>query len=648
MHLAKLTIENFRIWGRSADARHLDLNFQRGLTLLVGENDSGKTAIIDALRLVLGTTSQDFLRINDDDFHRDGGTAADDFTIYCRFEGMTDDEAARFLEWLSFEEKRPILELTFRAFRVRRKNRSGAEVPMIEVTNRSGPKGEGRATEGEIRAFLRLTYLKPLRDAETEMAAGKGSRLSQLLLNHPSLKGQEQISDLPLGKADKVPVPPPTLRGIMQTADKWIQESPAIIAAKNQLNIDYLSGLSVGAEKLAGEITIGRATELKGILEKLELWLTSGSGDRIRRGLGLNNVLFMAAELLLLSETAESGLPLLLIEEPEAHLHPQLQMRLMEFFESKTVRDTSVQVILTTHSPNLSSKADIENITVVAHGRPYPLASGHTKLTPSDYRFLRRFLDTTKANLFFARGVMIVEGDAEDLLLPVIARLLGRSFTEHGVSIVKVGHRGLFRYARIFQRRNGPEMPLRVACIADRDIPPDEARDDDYVTQGKNPMKFQSDFVAAGKLQEHLDRLKKDEGGVVRTFPSAQWTFEHDLALAGLDRELHVAIAIAKEMKNRDDALTDPERDLIVTAANAGYDKDLAAFPPAQRAAIIYKPLFKKQASKAETAQVLADLLVRDNPTPTSLRARLPADLVDAIDYVTAAPQPAQPNATGN
>ena len=62
--------------------------------MLVGENDSGKTAIIDALRLVLGTTSQDFLRIGEDDFHKAGGDTAKDFSIYCRFENLTEDEAA--------------------------------------------------------------------------------------------------------------------------------------------------------------------------------------------------------------------------------------------------------------------------------------------------------------------------------------------------------------------------------------------------------------------------------------------------------------------------------------------------------------------------------------------------------------------------
>src|SRR6266852_168063 len=83
--------------------------------------------------------------------------------------------------------------------------------------------------------------------------------------------------------------------------------------------------------------------------------------------------------------------------------------------------------------------------------RGYSMAEGQTKLTKSDYRFLQRFLDVTKANLFFARGVVIVEGDAENILLPVIARLIGRDFEEYGVSVVDVGVVGLSRSGRIFR-----------------------------------------------------------------------------------------------------------------------------------------------------------------------------------------------------
>lgn len=651
MHLARLTVENFRIFGSRADKKHLELQIAKGLTILVGENDSGKTAIIDALRLVLGTTSLDYLRVNEEDFHKAGGNTALQFSIYCRFENLTEEEAARFLEWLSFEDKQPVLELTLQAFRVSRKNRSGVDVPVIEVMNRSGPDGQGRPLEGDVRSFLRLTYLKPLRDAESEMSAGKGSRLSQLLLHHPKLAGQEKPSALPARKEGEPPEPPPTLVGIMTTAETWIKGSPAIIGAKEQLNRDYLTNLSVGLEKLCGEITIGRSADLKGILEKLELWLTPDGAmlERTKHGLGFNNLLFMAAELLLLSESAETGLPLLLIEEPEAHLHPQLQLRLMEFLEEKTKGQAPVQVVVSTHSPNLSSKADIENVTLVAKGRVYPLATTHTKLTAGDYRFLRRFLDTTKASLFFARGVVLVEGDAENILLPTFAKLMGRSFTEYGVSIINVGSRGLFRYARIFQRPDDQEPPVRVACVSDRDIPPDEAKD--YVVKTKkqeqeNTPKYESEMTAAGKVNAHMKSLKQYDGGVVRTFVSERWTLEHDIALSGLGPELHQAVTFAKKLKNTDRAFTDEERAQVFKAASAEFTQLSQGVSAAAIAAKVYQPLFDEDASKAVTAQVLAEILEAQKPPVVDLRTKLPPYLVSAIEFVTAPLPPVKANAT--
>ena len=168
-------------------------------------------------------------------------------------------------------------------------------------------------------------------------------------------------------------------------------------------------------------------------------------------------------------------------------MHPQMQLRLMDFLEDKAdgkCEDDKVQILVTTHSPNLASNVNLECVTVVSGGQVYPLKSGLTKLDPSDYRFLRRFLDVTKANLFFAKESVIVEGDGENILLPTLAKHIDCDFSEHGYR-VKVGSRGLFRYARIFQRTDGRVAPIKVACIADRDIPTNEAS---YITKKRTDL----------------------------------------------------------------------------------------------------------------------------------------------------------------
>tara|TARA_R110000744_G_scaffold343773_2_gene448999 strand:+ start:15807 stop:16052 length:246 start_codon:yes stop_codon:yes gene_type:complete len=78
MYLSRLQIENFRLFGSCDEDRHLDLELSSGLNLLVGENDSGKSCIVDALRMLLGTLSEEYYPITPEDFHRSGQKLIDE------------------------------------------------------------------------------------------------------------------------------------------------------------------------------------------------------------------------------------------------------------------------------------------------------------------------------------------------------------------------------------------------------------------------------------------------------------------------------------------------------------------------------------------------------------------------------------------
>ncbi len=620
MYVSEIHASGFRCFGPDSP---LSLKLRRGLNLLVGPNDSGKTAVIDAPRFVLWTRGDDFLRLEPGDFHvRPNGTKVTELLIRCSFDGLAPDEESRFLEWCSNEAGVLRLHVCLRA--ALRKAAGGGESVITQY--RAGHNGDGLPLEGDLREYLKSTYLRPLRDAERELRSGRRSRLSRILGALPAMASQA---------APAQPGQPVTLRDTMDQADADVEGNPAVQAVQGNVNATYLDDLSFTNDPLNATLGLGAKGSFDQLLERLELFLNPPPGQtaRLGRGLGYNNLLFMAAELLLLQSHPDQ-VPFLLLEEPEAHLHPQHQTLFMQVLERRAAPvpegepGHQVQVLLSTHSPQLAAGTNLDAMVMVLGHKLFSLAKGLTRLEAGDYAFLRRFLDATKANLFFARGLVIVEGDAENILLPAIAAKMGRPFGKHGVSIVNVGHRGLFRYSRIFQRTDNSVVPVPVALIPDRDIPPDAAADlvgADRPTEGA---------WEAAELTSHAQALTKHEGGAVRAFPSAQWTLEYDLARQpALAVLIHQAVQAGKGRANMTRAeIIEQARGEVEAwqADEARTAEDIAV--------LIFTPLHKKQVSKAVVAEQLADLIEALPDGAAVFRAKLPAYLVAAIEYVTATP----------
>ncbi|MFJ4391069.1 ATP-dependent nuclease [Pseudomonas soli] len=663
MYLSSLSIRNFRQFGDLNPS--FVIHFNEGVTALVGENDAGKTAVIDAIRYVLQTRDSDFLRLELEDFHvQSNGEPASDITLVCTLSGLSTLELGAFAEYVTFSRGVGVLHVHWSA---RRLATSTASRRWVDIQVRCGERGEGPALDVGVRQLLATAYLKPLRDAEREMSPGRNSRLSQVLSSFPGIdSGESYVQTAP--PASTAEACSLSIAGMGDFMRELVRGHDAIKVAQSTINDRYLEPLSLAGQPLHSNLGFGdtgsETTKLKQILERLELGLLDkGSGlGKGNYGLGSNNLLFMACELLLLGREPD-GLPLLLIEEPEAHLHPQRQLRLMEFLASASqpaaqaqgqdpANTRAVQVILTTHSPNLSSKIALENLVLIHGQRAFSMAQKRTKLSADDYRFLSRFLDVTKASLFFAKGLLIVEGDAEAILLPALARLLERDLTKHGVSIVNVGGVGLRRYANIMQRADESEGVIQIptACITDMDVMPDCAPtimglDPNKLTPGGKQAprrwKMLSDFGAtdderAPKLAAHRSKRTRGDGQNVKTFVANHWTLEYDLAVEGLMDWMHRAATLAlHDAKINEGTLS---RMKVLEKAS----KALAALKErytdeAERATEIYRLI--DSGSKSITAQHLVDLLEaafeEGELDQASLRAALPPYVVAAIEYTT-------------
>jgi putative ATP-dependent endonuclease of OLD family len=510
MHVTNVKLWNFRKFGSKGDfdlgAPNLDLDFSKGTNVLVGENDSGKSAIVDAIRYVLGTHSLDWNRISFDDFHGD----TDRIRIELYLESFSDDEGKNFIEWLSwYRDENDSVKTALRLIcDVRR-----TEERVLPYEIRAGADVDGSQLTAEAREYLKCTYLRPLRDAQAELVPRHNSRLSRIFQGHPAFKGNEKdhiLVKLFESFNDEI-------RSYFKGVDSKGNE---ITDAQGKSLKDQIDAFirAFYSEESNGLIDVSEGA-LKSILERLRLSIEGISNP----GLGTLNRLFMAAELVHLSKPNWSGLRTALIEELEAHLHPQAQMRVVEELQ----RHESIQLILTSHSPNLTSKVPLSNLILCKGANAFPLGAEFTKLEADDYKFLECFLDVTKSNLFFANGVILVEGWAEELLVPALARLMkkrgliDKDLTEAGVSVVNVGGKSYLRYAKIYLRRKGPEIGVPVSIITDLDVP-------EYRIVGDSVVASEAGELATKKSDAKTKALRLNEGPV-RVFLAPDWTLEFSL-----------------------------------------------------------------------------------------------------------------------
>lgn len=453
MYLSKIKLWNFRKFGTlgDIDLKHpsLDLSFTKGLNVLIGENDSGKSAILEAIKMVLKTHAYERLMWVKEDFYE--GT--DELRIELLIDGLTNSEAAHFTEWLGWtdgDSPRPILRLI-------------DDKPMPSEI-RAGMDESGTAIDSQAREYLKVTFLKPLRDAENELIDKKYSRLSQILGGHDLFKkganGKELFENY--------------VATANQQIKQWFEDE---VAEDGQLsNKEQIKGVIDGflgsfiQKDTASSFSIS-GSHIREILEKLSLNLDGTA----RPGLGTMNRLYMAAELLHLQKPGWNGIKLCLVEEEEAHLPPQAQMKVLETIQ----KQKGTQFIITTHSPNLASKVvlsedNLNQVVICKEGKVFPMGPTYTQIDKSDYEFLDHFLDVTKANLFFAKGIILVEGWAEEIILPAIAQGMGKDLTAHEVSIINVGSTAYMRYVKIFMRQNLESMGCKVAIVTDLDIRPND------------------------------------------------------------------------------------------------------------------------------------------------------------------------------
>jgi putative ATP-dependent endonuclease of the OLD family len=505
MYLMKLHIKNFRCIGK------IDLEFNAGLNVIIGSNNSGKTSILDSLRLALGigNFSRSIFVSNEDFFVDRFGKKSQIIEIDLTFSGLSEEDKGIFIELLKVNQD-GTYELQLHV-RYKRESRNG--IDKIRTKYWGGEKEENPISI-EVMELFYFVYLEALRDAENYLKPNRGNKLGQLFLRlvpdekiqeehanqiHNSISSNSHWNQLIEDATSKINehLENTTLENnnlsvdinfVLQDFGKIAERLKIYIPALNKIKREMIKDIleEEGYEKYfenpqSRELILKKNMkkllkdesneELKNKISRLEKFIQKF--EIYQNGLGYNNLIYIATVLGDLIERknkrSENYLSLM-IEEPEAHLHPQLQNVLFNYF--KKIEQKGIQVFITSHSPTITAKTDMD--TVIVMNNSYEVDQLSLKKIEFDDKkhknYLKRFMDVTKSQLFFANGVIFVEGISEAILLQIFSNILKVDLEKNGIEIVNVGGVAFEPFAKLFNSTHEDKrMKIRGAILSDDD-----------------------------------------------------------------------------------------------------------------------------------------------------------------------------------
>lgn len=512
MFISRVVIRNFR------NFKTLDVRLQPGVSCIIGENNIGKTNLLHAIRLAIDVNlPSPFRHLTENDFH----TGIDIRTpqqiivsLEIRDYKDRDNERAMVGCW-EVDDDLARVHYRFRPRRLVREEMESGERDKKSLTLEDYGwewTGGGEADPAAVKwdealgesirisdlQYFQVVFLQALRDVTQDMRQIRISPLGKLL----------SASEIPEKEKNE-------LVDTLREANKKISESPRIKQAGAAIDKAFEA---TAGKSYPMDISVGMADpSFSAIARALTLLLTDGSladFDTARNGLGLNNILYVSMLVEYFEQrisNAKTAGQLLIVEEPEAHLHPQLQRTLYA-----ALREKPFQTILSTHSTHITSLAPLESYVVLTNSGTPAVSACNPKeaaaLGAPEVKDLERYLDATRSMLLYARKVILVEGPAELFVIPqLVKKVLGHDLDSLGITVVPIYGVHFQVYAKLFGKG---AIEKKCAIIADGDLKPSDATEaEDAASATAIDLKgLENDFVKTFQCPTTFERAITQTG----------------------------------------------------------------------------------------------------------------------------------------